>query len=402
MEEAPWSIGSRRVRRRLELGSQVDQAPSAGPSTSCQGGKGGRKAGGRPTKATAATGDAPRWCKAMYVSDAAKGDAPLRAVARTGREQDKNRIICRLCGGHISFAASSYTTASRHIMTHGVTKANLEVAVAFAAKAEEEGKPFPMKEWKAHLEAGDGKSKVYTYLQQVQHEMGTHAWKSHRDAIARYIAADTLPLATVESPAFRSLCKSLNGRCAAYSRKTISTKVSSLVLPMFKLFFKVCKTMRCKPIASTGVLRIVPACLQITELYNESVARIRDSNDWRRVRPAFTADLWTSRTTRQYFTLTMHWIDVKRSAAGSEWKLQWRILGAIPVVADHVDHAGEQSLRCGSSTPSGPLRRGAWRRASGVRRARCRWLLVLVLARFRQQVVGRLICPQCRAPRSHS
>ena len=86
------------------------------------------------------------------------------------------------------------------------------------------------------------------------------------------------------------------------------------------------------------------ACFQITELYQESVARIRDSNDWRRVRPAFTCDLWTSRTKKQYFTLTMHWIDVKRVEAGPEWKLRWRILGSIPVLAEHVDHTGEHCL----------------------------------------------------------
>ena len=81
---------------------------------------------------------------------------------------------------------------------------------------------------------------------------------------------------------------------------------------------------------------------QVKELYNESVEKIRDSNNWALIRPAFTCDLWRSRTRREYFTLTMHWIDVSRTDAGSEWKLQNRILGSIAVTAAKVDHKGER------------------------------------------------------------
>ena len=80
---------------------------------------------------------------------------------------------------------------------------------------------------------------------------------------------------------------------------------------------------------------------QITELYTESVEKIRDSNKWSHVRPAFTCDLWRSRTTREYFTLTMHWIDVNRTDVGCEWKLRNRILGSIAINAENVDHKGK-------------------------------------------------------------
>ena len=81
---------------------------------------------------------------------------------------------------------------------------------------------------------------------------------------------------------------------------------------------------------------------QIKDLYKESVERIRDSNKWDLVRPAFTCDLWRSRTTREYFTLTMHYIDVKRGEAGTQWALRKRILGSIAVRALHVDHEGDK------------------------------------------------------------
>lgn len=83
---------------------------------------------------------------------------------------------------------------------------------------------------------------------------------------------------------------------------------------------------------------------QITELYKESVASIRDSNKWDQVRPAFTCDLWRSRTRREYFTLTMHYIDVRREDTGTTWHLRTRILGSVPVQATNIDHEGDK--RC--------------------------------------------------------
>ena len=85
---------------------------------------------------------------------------------------------------------------------------------------------------------------------------------------------------------------------------------------------------------------------QVKELYNESVEKIRDSNNWALIRPVFTCDLWRSRTRREYSTLTMHWIDVSRPDAGSEWKLRNRILGSIAVTAAKVNHKGEREPSC--------------------------------------------------------
>ena len=81
-------------------------------------------------------------------------------------------------------------------------------------------------------------------------------------------------------------------------------------------------------------------CGQITELYNESVEHIRDSNKWDMVRPAFTCDLWRSRTRREYFTLTMHYIEVKRGDEGTKWLLHKRILGSVAVQAANINHEG--------------------------------------------------------------
>ena len=235
--EDPGSVASRRVRRRLTLTDLGSSQAASGAAVSGRGGapggrgqRGGARGGGRPPSDAGVSGDAPRWCKPLYVPDSGKGSgkggAPLRASARSGQAADKGKIICRLCGSYISFASSSYTAAARHVGTHSVTRENMEVALAFAAKAEDAGATFPMKEWKEHLEAGSGKRRVYTYMHQTAHEAGTSAWTHQRDAIARWVASDTMALSVVESKAFRRMCASLNGRCPGFSRKTIATRVS--------------------------------------------------------------------------------------------------------------------------------------------------------------------------------
>ena len=48
------------------------------------------------------------------------------------------------------------------------------------------------------------------------------------------------------------------------------------------------------------------AAVQITRLYNSGVERLKNEEDWPRVRPAFTCDLWKSATNKKYFTCTAH------------------------------------------------------------------------------------------------
>ena len=182
--------------------------------------------GGRPPTGEATQGG-PRWCKPLFVADPSKANALLRASARTGKEEDKTKILCRMCAQAISFSASSYTTAAKHVGTHGVTRDSLEVAVAFANRAEEDGKPFPFQEWKDHLQAGAGLRKVASYMRQAPYDVGSQRWNETRAAMARWIAADSLPLNLVESPSFRRFCTTLNGRCPGFSRKAISNKVRS-------------------------------------------------------------------------------------------------------------------------------------------------------------------------------
>ena len=50
------------------------------------------------------------------------------------------------------------------------------------------------------------------------------------------------------------------------------------------------------------------AAIQITQLYNSRVERLKKEEDWPCVRRIFTCDLWKSATNKEYFTCTVHWM----------------------------------------------------------------------------------------------
>ena len=112
------------------------------------------------------------------------------------------------------------------MLVHGVTRDNVDVAVAFANKADADGKPFPYTEWQEQLASSKGGRMVLSYMRQTPYGMGSQLWRECQAAIAKWLAADALPMAVVETKAFRAMCRTLNGRCPAYNRKTITNKVS--------------------------------------------------------------------------------------------------------------------------------------------------------------------------------
>ena len=45
------------------------------------------------------------------------------------------------------------------------------------------------------------------------------------------------------------------------------------------------------------------AAAQITRLYNSGLRQLKNEEDWARVRPTFTCDLWKSATNKEFFYL---------------------------------------------------------------------------------------------------
>ena len=80
------------------------------------------------------------------------------------------------------------------------------------------------------------------------------------------------------------------------------------------------------------------AAEQITRLYNSRVERLKNEEDWARVWPTFTCDLWKSATNKEYFTCTAHWV---RDKVGGGLELKQRVVTTCEVAAEAISAASE-------------------------------------------------------------
>ena len=81
------------------------------------------------------------------------------------------------------------------------------------------------------------------------------------------------------------------------------------------------------------VANVAVAARQITRLYNSGLERLKNKEDWARVRPAFTCDLWKSVTNKEFFTCTAHWV---RDRVGAGLELKRRVVMTCEVLAETV------------------------------------------------------------------
>ncbi|KAI2662030.1 E3 SUMO-protein ligase ZBED1 [Labeo rohita] len=123
------------------------------------------------------------------------------------------------------------------------------------------------------------------------YDKSSKKWKDITRAIALYIAKDMVPIQTIERDGFRHVVHTLDSRYELPGRKFFSQK--------------------CLP-----------------ELYTE--VRDRVMNEIRHLEAySATTDLWSSRTTEPYISLTIHFID-------DDWKLRSRCLQTAFFPEDHT------------------------------------------------------------------
>ena len=80
------------------------------------------------------------------------------------------------------------------------------------------------------------------------------------------------------------------------------------------------------------------AAVQITRLYNLGLERLKNEEDWPRVRPTFTCDLWKSVMNKEYFTYTAHRV---RDKVGGGLELKWRVVTTCEEPTETIFVAGE-------------------------------------------------------------
>lgn len=138
------------------------------------------------------------------------------------------------------------------------------------------------------------------YSTSVPYDKSSKRYKDITDAVAFYIAKDMLPLSTVEKPGFKYLLNVLDPRYALPGRKYFS----KTAIP--KLYLK------CKESVQQEILS--------AEYF------------------ATTSDLWSSRTSEPYISLTIHFID-------KEWNLKTRCLETAYFPDDHTGEVIAEGLK---------------------------------------------------------
>ena len=82
----------------------------------------------------------------------------------------------------------------------------------------------------------------------------------------------------------------------------------------------------------------VGVVVQIIRLYNSGVEGLKNEEDWARMWPAFTCNLWKSAMNKEYFTCTAHWV---RDKVGGGLELKRRVVTTCEVPAETIYTAGE-------------------------------------------------------------
>ena len=129
----------------------------------------------------------------------------------------------------------------------------------------------------------------------------------------------------------------LNSFCRCYFLVSSS---SDFFLPLHCFVFLVCHYLDC----CWHMIRIVTMqwciavlltshCMlsEISSLHVELISKLRRDSSWKDVKLAFTWHLWHSRCMKAYFTMTAHWIEIRKGALTTECMPPHQILDALPV-----------------------------------------------------------------------
>ena len=98
------------------------------------------------------------------------------------------------------------------------------------------------------------------------------------------------------------------------------------------------------------VANVTGAAVQITQLYNSGVERLKNKEDWPCVWPAFNCDLWKSAMNKKYFTCMAHLV---RDKVGGGLELKRRVKTTCEVPAETISaQVSDELLAICFATPS--------------------------------------------------
>lgn len=200
-----------------------------------------------------------------------------------------NSVTCLICKDTLKYSGGSTSNLIKHIRgRHPVEHAELkeESANEMVAKASKPSTSQP--------------TLMETVTRTQPYKKESKAKKEVDELVMEWIVKDLMPLSSVESKAFKKLLKRLDPKYELPSRREIGRT-------------------------------LLPA------LYNKEVERVREELE-EAAHVALTTDLWTSRQTKGYITVTAHYIT-------SEWVLKSAVLETTCIVGSHTAENIAQHLR---------------------------------------------------------
>ena len=215
---------------------------------------------------------------------------------------------------------------------------DLETVLQLAKQCWKEGRDFP-EERLPIPRAGDSKGRPRTRkITDYQvgggfrpHARGTMAYSQVRRAVSLWITMDYLPYATVDTPAFWAMLRTLDPQAPDLGRKSVTSEVCIRIC--FLLCFRLL------------LFHLIFLWLMLRVLLYKSHGCITQGwSGWRTRRIGHAcgqhspATCGSQQRTRKHFTCMAHWV---RDKVGGGLELKWRVVTTCEVLAETISVAGE-------------------------------------------------------------
>ena len=201
-------------------------------------------------------------------------------------DRSQNNVVCKLCKTVVPTKTGNTTNLFYHLSrSHPLEHSRIKKRPTTSANA------TPQKQQQTTMER---------YSAPVPYDKGTKRYNDITQAVAYHIAKDMLPLSTVEKPGYKNLLHVLDPHYVIPGRKYFS----KTAIPKLYLMFK----------------ESVQKEILLAKYF------------------ATTSDLWSSRTSEPYISLTIHFID-------HEWNLKTRCLETAYFPDDHTGENIAEGLK---------------------------------------------------------
>lgn len=210
-------------------------------------------------------------------------------------DQKQNSVHCKLCRKHVHTKTGNTTNLFYHLkqchpLEHTQCKTQQSQSKASACGVSKLSSVIPAQQ----------QTIVSTFSSSVPYDKKTKRHGDITNAVAYFIAKDMMPVSTVENVGFKRLLKVLDPRYQLPGRKHFSR---------------------------TALPQLYTECREIIEKELQSVSYF-----------ATTSDLWSSRTSEPYMSLTAHFID-------QDWTLKSKCLQTAYFPEDHTGEVIASGLK---------------------------------------------------------